>query len=110
VGPHHGKADALVYLTRHILDRPLCRAVATQCRDEGVDAITVGGHIADDNACRQIAGTAAERFGRFDTLFNNAGVTPMRLLPSLAHAAFKGAINTMTRSARVVSTKRGRRR
>lgn len=49
--------------------------VATQCRAEGVDALTIGGDISDDAACRLIAATAVERFGRIDALVNNAGVT-----------------------------------
>lgn len=50
-------------------------AVAAQCRAECVDAVVVAGDISDDNACRRIATTAADRFGRIDALVNNAGVT-----------------------------------
>jgi 3-oxoacyl-[acyl-carrier protein] reductase len=50
-------------------------AVAAQCRAEGADALTIGGDISDDAACRLIAATAVERFGRIDALVNNAGVT-----------------------------------
>jgi NAD(P)-dependent dehydrogenase (short-subunit alcohol dehydrogenase family) len=40
--------------------------------DPGV--LTVGGDVADPAAADQIIGSAMERFGRVDTLINNAGV------------------------------------
>jgi NAD(P)-dependent dehydrogenase (short-subunit alcohol dehydrogenase family) len=43
-------------------------------RDAGAEPILVKADVADDAGCRAIA-RAAERFGRVDALFNNAGVT-----------------------------------
>lgn len=40
----------------------------------GSEAILVQGDVANDEDCRRIA-AAADRFGRIDALFNNAGVT-----------------------------------
>lgn len=40
----------------------------------GAEAVLVQGDVAEDADCRKIA-AAAERFGRVDALFNNAGVT-----------------------------------
>lgn len=40
----------------------------------GAEAILVQGDVAEDEHCRRIA-AAAERFGRIDALFNNAGTT-----------------------------------
>lgn len=56
-------------------NRDGAEAVADQCRAEGVEAITVIGDIASDEACRSIAAAAAQRFSRIDVLVNNAGVT-----------------------------------
>jgi NAD(P)-dependent dehydrogenase (short-subunit alcohol dehydrogenase family) len=41
-------------------------------QDPGI--LTVQGDIADPATAERVAGAAIERFGRFDTLVNNAGV------------------------------------
>jgi NAD(P)-dependent dehydrogenase (short-subunit alcohol dehydrogenase family) len=41
-------------------------------RDEGI--IAIPGNIADRDVARQVAQAAIERFGRIDTLINNAGI------------------------------------
>ena len=51
---------------------------AAQVRAAGAEAVLAQGDVADDAACRAIA-AAAQRFGRIDALFNNAGVT--RIVP-----------------------------
>jgi NAD(P)-dependent dehydrogenase (short-subunit alcohol dehydrogenase family) len=38
------------------------------------DLVTVGGDIADPQVARQVVAAAIERFGRVDTLVNNAGI------------------------------------
>ena len=43
-------------------------------RNAGAEPIVVQANVADDSGCRDLA-RAAERFGRVDALFNNAGVT-----------------------------------
>jgi 3-oxoacyl-[acyl-carrier protein] reductase len=43
-------------------------------REAGAEAVPVQGDVASDEDCRKIA-AAAERFGRVDALFNNAGTT-----------------------------------
>ena len=47
---------------------------AGQVRGAGAEAVLVQGDVARDDDCARIA-QAAERFGRIDALFNNAGVT-----------------------------------
>ena len=49
---------------------------AGQVREAGGEPILVQGDVAEDAACRAIA-AAADRFGRVDALFNNAGMTKM---------------------------------
>jgi 3-oxoacyl-[acyl-carrier protein] reductase len=50
-------------------------AVAEACRKAGAEVAIVAGDIAEDAACRALAATAADRFGRIDVLVNNAGTT-----------------------------------
>jgi NAD(P)-dependent dehydrogenase (short-subunit alcohol dehydrogenase family) len=47
---------------------------ARLCAAEGAETVVVQGDVARDADCRKIA-EAAERFGRVDALFNNAGTT-----------------------------------
>lgn len=47
---------------------------AALVRAEGAEPVVVQGDVAADGDCRAIA-AAAERFGRVDALFNNAGTT-----------------------------------
>ncbi len=47
---------------------------AAQVRAAGSEAVVVQGDVAQDGDCAGIV-AAAERFGRIDALFNNAGVT-----------------------------------
>lgn len=50
------------------------QATAAAVREAGAEAIVVQGDVGEDADCRAII-AAAERFGRVDTLFNNAGRT-----------------------------------
>jgi NAD(P)-dependent dehydrogenase (short-subunit alcohol dehydrogenase family) len=43
-------------------------------QSERADFITVGGDIADPQVAKKVVATAVERFGRVDTLVNNAGI------------------------------------
>jgi 3-oxoacyl-[acyl-carrier protein] reductase len=47
---------------------------AALVRAKGAEAVLAQADVADDEGCRSVA-AAAERFGRIDALFNNAGVT-----------------------------------
>lgn len=49
--------------------------VVTACRAAGAEAEAIRGDVADDSACRAIAATATDRWGRIDILVNNAGTT-----------------------------------
>ncbi|HUO94645.1 MAG TPA: SDR family NAD(P)-dependent oxidoreductase [Steroidobacteraceae bacterium] len=56
-------------------NREAADQVASECRALGVRAVTAPGDVADDDACRALAATALEAFGRIDFLVNNAGVS-----------------------------------
>jgi NAD(P)-dependent dehydrogenase (short-subunit alcohol dehydrogenase family) len=43
-------------------------------RSEDSGIVTIGGDIADPETARRVVGKAVERFGRIDTLINNAGI------------------------------------
>jgi 3-oxoacyl-[acyl-carrier protein] reductase len=65
--------------------------VAQACVDAGGDALVVRADVADDAACRQLAASALERWGRIDGLVNNAGTTrfaSMRDLDALSAEDF----------------------
>ena len=48
---------------------------ADACRRTGGEAEVVQGSVTDDAACRRLAQSALERWGRIDALVNSAGVT-----------------------------------
>ena len=65
--------------------------VAQACIDAGGDALVVRADVADDAACRRLAASALERWGRIDGLVNNAGTTrfaSMRDLDALSAEDF----------------------
>lgn len=49
--------------------------VVHACRAAGADAIAVQGNVASDAACRALARTAVDRWGRIDALVHSAGAT-----------------------------------
>lgn len=51
------------------------KASASACQAAGADTLVMRGDVADDADCRAMAEAAASRWGRLDTLVNNAGVT-----------------------------------
>lgn len=51
------------------------QAVANACAGEGVEAIAIGGDIAEDTVCRNLAQRAHSEWGRIDVLVNNAGAS-----------------------------------
>ncbi len=57
--------------------------VAQACIDAGGDALVIRADVADDAACRQLAASALERWGRIDGLVNNAGTTRFASLRDL---------------------------
>ena len=54
-------------------------AVAAQCRAHGTEVLTVAMDVAVEAQCRDLVAQAVRRFGRLDTLVNNAGVSAQAL-------------------------------
>jgi NAD(P)-dependent dehydrogenase (short-subunit alcohol dehydrogenase family) len=50
------------------------KETARLCEAEGAECVLAQGDVGDDAACKTIV-AAAEKFGRIDALFNNAGIT-----------------------------------
>lgn len=49
--------------------------VSEECRKLGVDAFAVQADVSDDQGCRALVKTAADKLGGLDILINNAGIT-----------------------------------
>jgi NAD(P)-dependent dehydrogenase (short-subunit alcohol dehydrogenase family) len=73
-----GAAVAMVSRSHDDLHR-----VAAAVRDSGAAALVLPADISDPDACRRAVEEALRRFGRLDSLVNNAGiVTPLELVGS----------------------------
>ena len=56
------------------IDEALSAALATELQDKGHKAIAVRTDVSDRSQFERLVGTAVERFGAIDVLFNNAGM------------------------------------
>ena len=56
------------------IDEALSAALATELQDKGHEAIAVRTDVSDRSQFERLVGTAVERFGAIDVLFNNAGM------------------------------------
>jgi short-subunit dehydrogenase len=65
-----GAGVALVLAAR---DAAALKAVAGQCVALGAEALVVPTDVGDQQQCRRLIASAAQRFGRIDALINNAG-------------------------------------
>jgi short-subunit dehydrogenase len=54
-------------------------AVDLQCREFGAEVLTVAMDVGQEAACRALVDAAAQRFGRIDSLVNNAGISAQAL-------------------------------
>jgi short-subunit dehydrogenase len=72
----HGKEAALV-LSGRSADK--LEAVAAQCRQHGAQVLAVPMDVGVEEQCRSLVQQAVQRFGRIDTLVNNAGMSAQAL-------------------------------
>src|SRR6266849_5624726 len=68
---------------------------ADLCRTAGGEVVVVQGDVSRDEDCKKIVAAAAP-WGRIDALINVAGISGIG--SSIAYAASKGALNTITYS------------
>src|SRR4051812_13183526 len=54
-------------------------AVAAQCRERGAQTLCVAMDVGHEAQCRALVASAVERFGRLDSLVNNAGISAQAL-------------------------------
>jgi short-subunit dehydrogenase len=54
-------------------------AVAAECRAHGAEVLCVPTDVSEEAQCRALVGQAVARFGRIDTLVNNAGMSAQAL-------------------------------
>ena len=72
---------------------------AAQCREKGVDAITVQADVSTQEGCDALFKAAAEAFGRVDLLVNNAGVTRDNLIMRLSEEDYDKVLDTNLKGA-----------
>jgi NAD(P)-dependent dehydrogenase (short-subunit alcohol dehydrogenase family) len=71
------KADAALVLSGR--SQAKLDAVAAQCRALGAQVLTMAMDVGVEAQCRDLVAQAAARFGRIDTLVNNAGISAQAL-------------------------------
>ena len=89
--------------------------LAQECLALGVDCLTFAADVRDDNAVSQAVHAAAERFGRIDILFNNAGICGYGLAHELTEDAWDAMLGINLKGAwlmarRVIPIMIGQRR
>ncbi|AWP91755.1 SDR family NAD(P)-dependent oxidoreductase [Bordetella holmesii] len=65
--------------------RPAAQATAAECHARGADAVILVADVGQDQDCRSLVQTVAQRWGRLDCLVNSAGTTRV-----IAHADLDG--------------------
>jgi NAD(P)-dependent dehydrogenase (short-subunit alcohol dehydrogenase family) len=88
--------------------------LARECRALGVDCATFAADVRDDDAVSAAVSAAAERFGRIDILFNNAGICGYGLAHELTEDAWDAVLEINLKGAwlaarRVIPIMIGRR-
>ncbi len=78
-------------------------ALAGECRSLGVACLTFAADVRDDQAVTAAVGTAAERFGRIDVLFNNAGICGYGLAHELSEQAWDTMLDINLKGAWLVA-------
>ncbi|PKO40539.1 MAG: short chain dehydrogenase [Betaproteobacteria bacterium HGW-Betaproteobacteria-3] len=81
----HGAQIALVLAARNA---PALEAVAQQCQAQGAQTLVVPTDVSDPAQCRALIAAAVDRFGRLDTLVNNAGVSAQALFADVTDLAW----------------------
>lgn len=72
----------------------LLEAVASQCREYGVEALVVSGDVSKKETVEHIAAAAVQRFGGFDVWVNNAGVILYGRFLDITPEEFRQVIET----------------
>ncbi|MDO8588549.1 MAG: 3-oxoacyl-[acyl-carrier-protein] reductase [Armatimonadota bacterium] len=69
-------------------------AVAEECRQIGVEAVSLKVDVADTADTERIVQLVVDKFGRIDILVNNAGITRDQILLRMSEAEWDAVIDT----------------
>jgi NAD(P)-dependent dehydrogenase (short-subunit alcohol dehydrogenase family) len=78
-------------------------SLAEECKRLGVECLTFRADVRDDSAVGAAVAATAERFGRIDVLFNNAGVCGYGLAHELTEEAWDAMIGVNLKGAWIVA-------
>jgi SDR family mycofactocin-dependent oxidoreductase len=78
-------------------------SLAEGCRRLGVECVTFAADVRDDAAVSAAVAHTAERFGRIDMLFNNAGICGYGLAHELTEAAWDAMLDINLKGAWLVA-------
>ncbi len=77
--------------------------LGSECRTLGVDALALAADVRDDAAVAGAVQATAERWGRIDVLFNNAGICAYGLAHELTEAAWDTMLDINLKGAWIVA-------
>ena len=92
-GASHGLGEAFVKAYRHRGWRAVGNAKSIAPSSDP-DYITVQGDIGEPSVARKVVQTALDRFGRIDTLINNAGIWPPGRIEDISEEVFREVMRT----------------
>jgi SDR family mycofactocin-dependent oxidoreductase len=78
-------------------------SLAVACAEAGGECITLTGDVRDDAAIRAAVDATVSRFGRIDTLFNNAGICAYGLAHELTEDAWDSMLDINLKGAWLVA-------
>ena len=78
-------------------------SLAAACSEVGTDCLAFAGDVRDDTAVSSAVATTAERFGRIDILFNNAGICAYGLAHELTEVEWDAMLDINLKGAWLVA-------
>lgn len=96
-------ARPLTYPGYGMGSRDELESLAGTCRELGSECLTFAGDVRDDGSVTQAVATTAERFGRIDILFNNAGICAYGLAHELTEEAWDTMLDINLKGAWLVA-------